>query len=243
MARKQRLAGVVFLGVLIALGIAPVRDRAHASRRRPSGAVQAPRFEVDFTWPRPLPNHWVLGNAIGVWADERDHIWIVHRGSETLANNEKGLELKSGDCCAAAPPVLEFDRRRPPGRPMGRTRTGLRLAGFESRHLHRSRRQRLDRRQRSRRLAHRQVHARRQVPRAVRQAERAHERQGQAGQPDVRAQQPRPGELRPRREDLRRSESERGVHRRRLLQQARRGDRRGDRQDEALLGRLRQEAR
>jgi hypothetical protein len=73
------------------------------------GAVQAPRFEVDFAWPKPLPNHWVLGNAIGVWADERDHIWIVHRGSETLANNEKGLELKSGDCCAAAPPVLEFD--------------------------------------------------------------------------------------------------------------------------------------
>jgi DNA-binding beta-propeller fold protein YncE len=58
----------------------------------------------------------VLGNAIGVWADERDHIWIVHRGSETLANNEKGLELKSGDCCAAAPPVLEFD---PDGRLVG----------------------------------------------------------------------------------------------------------------------------
>ena len=108
MDRKQRLAGVVFLGVLVALGVAQSAiERSVAAQTR--GAVQAPRFEVDFAWPKPLPNHWVLGNAIGVWADERDHIWIVHRGSETLANNEKGLELKSGDCCAAAPPVLEFD--------------------------------------------------------------------------------------------------------------------------------------
>jgi hypothetical protein len=108
MNRQQRLAGVVFLGILIALGIAQSAiERSLAAQTR--GGVQAPRFEVDFTWPRPLPNHWVLGNAIGVWADERDHVWIVHRGSETLANNEKGLELKSSDCCAAAPPVLEFD--------------------------------------------------------------------------------------------------------------------------------------
>lgn len=108
MDRTQKLTGLTFLVVLIALGVAQQSiGRVVAAQSR--GAVQAPRFEVDFMWPRPLPNHWVLGNAIGVWADERDHVWIVHRGSETLANNEKGLELKFGDCCAAAPPVLEFD--------------------------------------------------------------------------------------------------------------------------------------
>ena len=69
-------------------------ERSVAAQTR--GAVQAPRFEVDFAWPKPLPNHWVLGNAIGVWADERDHIWIVHRGSETLANNEKGPRAEVG---------------------------------------------------------------------------------------------------------------------------------------------------
>ena len=26
------------------------------------GAVQAPMFEVDPLWPKPLPNHWVLGS-------------------------------------------------------------------------------------------------------------------------------------------------------------------------------------
>jgi len=71
--------------------------------------VQAPRFEVDPFWPRPLPNHWILGSAIGVWVDERDHVWIIHRSSATLDDNEKGVELKTAECCAGAPPVLEFD--------------------------------------------------------------------------------------------------------------------------------------
>lgn len=108
MNRYQRLVGVAFVVLLGALAVAErVLDQAVAAQTR--GAVQAPRFEVDPMWPMPLPNHWVLGNVIGVWVDERDHVWVVHRGSDTLANNEKGLELKSADCCAGAPPVLEFD--------------------------------------------------------------------------------------------------------------------------------------
>ncbi|MFN8942411.1 MAG: hypothetical protein ACK5ZJ_22015, partial [Acidobacteriota bacterium] len=39
----------------------------------------APRFEVDPFWPKPLPNHWVVGAIIGVAVDSRDHVWIVHR--------------------------------------------------------------------------------------------------------------------------------------------------------------------
>jgi hypothetical protein len=58
-----------------------------------------------------MPNHWLLGNAIGVWVDSTDTVWIVHRGSATLANNEKALELKQGDCCAGAPPILAFDKQ------------------------------------------------------------------------------------------------------------------------------------
>jgi DNA-binding beta-propeller fold protein YncE len=74
-------------------------------------SVEAPYFEVDPMWPKPLPNHWVLGMSIGVSVDARDHVWMVHRGSSTLANMEKGLELKppTSECCAGAPPVLEFD--------------------------------------------------------------------------------------------------------------------------------------
>jgi DNA-binding beta-propeller fold protein YncE len=58
-----------------------------------------------------MPNHWVLGQTIGVFVDPDDHVWIVHRSSSTLADQEKGIEKKTAElCCAGAPPVLEFDQ-------------------------------------------------------------------------------------------------------------------------------------
>ena len=71
----------------------------------------APRFEIDPFWPKPLPNHWVLGSAIGVSVDSRDHVWIIHRQQSLNAATEApaGRNTPSGDCCSAAPPVLEFD--------------------------------------------------------------------------------------------------------------------------------------
>ena len=107
MARRRTfLVGGTFLLVLIALGATQaLLDRAAAQ----GGTVEAPRFEVDPFWPKPLPNHWVLGQTIGVWVDDQDVVWIVHRSSATLADNEKALELKAGECCAGAPPVLAFD--------------------------------------------------------------------------------------------------------------------------------------
>ena len=70
----------------------------------------APLFEVDPLWPKPLPNHWLLGSTIGVDVDSRGHVWIIHRGN--LANNEQPAALDppiADACCSAAPPVLEFD--------------------------------------------------------------------------------------------------------------------------------------
>jgi DNA-binding beta-propeller fold protein YncE len=98
---------VLVLVVLTAGGVLVARELAGQSRN----AAQAPYFEVDPLWPQPLPNHWLLGSTIGVSVDERDHVWIIHRGSSTLDDNEKGLELspRRGECCAGAPPVLEFD--------------------------------------------------------------------------------------------------------------------------------------
>ena len=108
MTRTRGFRPVLWLALLAALAVvhALVNDVAAA---RMQGAKQAPRYEVDPLWPKPLPNHWVLGNAIGVWVDARDRVWIIHRGSSTLDGNERALELKAGDCCAGAPPVLAFD--------------------------------------------------------------------------------------------------------------------------------------
>jgi DNA-binding beta-propeller fold protein YncE len=95
-------AGIVVLAVLA--GVYGWRRDVAAQGR----AVQAPYFEVDPFWPKPLPNHWLIGSSIGVSVDDRNHVWIVHRPN-TLVDNELGLDIKRGTCCAAAPPVLEFD--------------------------------------------------------------------------------------------------------------------------------------
>jgi DNA-binding beta-propeller fold protein YncE len=92
---------VAMLGALVAL-----HDRAVVE----AAAVQAPRFEVDPLWPKPLPNHWVVGAVIGVSVDSNDHIWIIHRqGSLEAKEQYATMTPKNAECCAAAPPVLEFD--------------------------------------------------------------------------------------------------------------------------------------
>jgi DNA-binding beta-propeller fold protein YncE len=96
-------AGIIGLGV----GQALLQKRAEAQ----GSTVQAPIFEVDPLWPRPLPNSWLLGWTIGIWVDELDHVWVIHRGAGGLHNNERGAELNPpiADCCRTAPPILVYD--------------------------------------------------------------------------------------------------------------------------------------
>lgn len=72
--------------------------------------AQAPRFEVDPFWPKPLPNHWVMGATVGLSVDARDHVWVIHR-PQSVDDNFKAadVEPRAGTCCSVAPPVLEFD--------------------------------------------------------------------------------------------------------------------------------------
>ena len=107
--RRNLFVGAGFVALLATLAVGQAVLERTASAQSKAG-VQAPRFEVDPLWPKPLPNHWILGSTIGVWVDSDDHIWIIHRSSATLGNNEKPLELGTGECCAGAPPVLEFDQ-------------------------------------------------------------------------------------------------------------------------------------
>ncbi len=107
--KRNHVAGAVLTLSIAGLGLgqALLQNKAEAQR----DTVQAPMFEVDPLWPKPLPNGWLLGMAIGVWVDEQDHVWIIHRSSATLHNNEKGAELKPpiAECCRGAPPVLRYD--------------------------------------------------------------------------------------------------------------------------------------
>jgi DNA-binding beta-propeller fold protein YncE len=106
---KKLFIGGTLLAVLVGLAVGQaILEKAAVAQER--AAVVAPKYEVDPLWPKPLPNHWLLGSAVGVSVDADDHVWIVHRSSATLGDNEKPLELKTGECCAGAPPVLEFDQ-------------------------------------------------------------------------------------------------------------------------------------
>jgi DNA-binding beta-propeller fold protein YncE len=105
-------AGIAFVSALAVLGGAYALLQK-AARAEAAAAVSAPSFEVDPFWPKPLPNHWILGSTIGVAVDGQDHVWIVHRGGSTLnARTEMGLGTTpptAEECCLPAPPVLEFD--------------------------------------------------------------------------------------------------------------------------------------
>ena len=104
---KKAAVWVGIIGGVAALGAA--QATLGASDRQ---LVQAPRFEVDPMWPKPLPNHWILGSAIGVGIDSRDHVYIIHRGDSTLnQRTEAGMKANPpiGECCQSAPPIVEFD--------------------------------------------------------------------------------------------------------------------------------------
>ena len=111
MKRKRYLVvGAICLALLVALGI------GEAVLEKPGVAQaqtrQAPVFEVDPFWPKPLPNHWLMGSTIGVSVDSRDHVWVIHRQTTFNERTEIGAvaDPPTSECCIPAPNVLEFDQ-------------------------------------------------------------------------------------------------------------------------------------
>src|SRR5262244_2165436 len=108
--KKRKLAyGVVLAaGVGLCAGAFVLQDAATAQQ----SMVEIPMFEVDPLWPKPIPDEGLLGMTIGASVDEQDNVWITHRSSATLHNNEKGAELNPpiAACCKGAAPVLAFNQ-------------------------------------------------------------------------------------------------------------------------------------
>lgn len=106
MNRPIRRLAAALLSLSFALLLGACASRADAPA---SGAV-APRFQVDTSWPRPLPHGWILGQVSGIATDADDHIWVLQRPG-SLTDDERGATLSPPQsiCCAPAPPVLEFD--------------------------------------------------------------------------------------------------------------------------------------
>jgi hypothetical protein len=106
--KRNVVIGTSFVAAILALGSASAVFQNRAAVE--AAAVQAPRFEVDPMWPKPLPNHWIMGNVIGVSVDEKDNVWIIHRGGSLEPKEVYATTNPPGsECCVPAPPVLEFD--------------------------------------------------------------------------------------------------------------------------------------
>jgi DNA-binding beta-propeller fold protein YncE len=131
--KRNFLIGATFVAVLGMLGVAE-RALEQTATAQAKSAVQVPIFEVDPFWPKTMPNNWVFGQTIGLGIDEKDQVWIIHRGNDpgNLDGTEfahppagqapagagpgaaKGSYYKPGnqvaECCDPAPPVVAFDQ-------------------------------------------------------------------------------------------------------------------------------------
>jgi SMP-30/Gluconolactonase/LRE-like region/NHL repeat len=92
---KHSAFNVLAGAVLTLAGAIALSEFADAQTRTP-----APRYEADLSWPKPLPNSWVLGGLGGLCVDAQGHVFILNR-QDVLEN-----ELNTG---RLAPPIIEFD--------------------------------------------------------------------------------------------------------------------------------------
>lgn len=106
----MRLAPSIVVGAAV-IALAAFMASPETGAAIQGTTVQAPRFEVDPYWPKPLPNHWLLGSATGIAVDSRDHVYVIHLTDAFVARTETGAGTitPAGECCSPAPNVLEFD--------------------------------------------------------------------------------------------------------------------------------------
>jgi DNA-binding beta-propeller fold protein YncE len=109
--KRNLIIGAMFVALLAVLGAGQsLLLQTTSAQSSNGGTVQVPRFEVDPTFPKPMPNGWYQGMSIGVDVDAQDHVWIVHR-PDSVSAIEAAADEKTGTCCSKAPPILEFDQQ------------------------------------------------------------------------------------------------------------------------------------
>ena len=88
------------IAVAVAVAAVSVVISGFITRASAQATVAEPQFKYDSSWPKPLPEGWVLGSVGSVCVDARDHVFVLTRGEP--APKERNL-------ATPAPPVIEFD--------------------------------------------------------------------------------------------------------------------------------------
>jgi hypothetical protein len=104
--------GLRLVAVLVALATSAAASAAKDAAQTAGAPAGVPQYALDTSWPKlPLPNRWAFGWISGIFADARDHIWVVatpRHGESWLLGNSNDPS-GSNQCCAPMPPVAEFD--------------------------------------------------------------------------------------------------------------------------------------
>ena len=76
----------------------------------------APKFKVDATWPKPLPNKWKMGGVTGLAVDKDDNVWVYDRPNDlTTIELEAELNPPIADCCVHPPSMIHIAGHDGPG--------------------------------------------------------------------------------------------------------------------------------
>ena len=85
---SNALCAVLAIGLALASGL-PMLAQGNA-----------PAYRADLTWPKPLPDRWVIGGLGGLCVDANDHVLILNR------QDVLDVDLNAGKL---APSLIEFD--------------------------------------------------------------------------------------------------------------------------------------
>jgi hypothetical protein len=97
----KRGLGFAAASFLIALAVAP------AAPADDSAASDIPHYTNDAAWPKPFPNHWIMGQIGGLAIDRQDRIWVLQRALP-YAVDEKGVKHDLAPA-QRMPAVMVFD--------------------------------------------------------------------------------------------------------------------------------------
>jgi hypothetical protein len=75
-----------------------------------ASAQAPPTYKVDASWPKQMPNNWIMGQVGGIAVDRQDHIWVLQRPESNTKDDLGAAQTPpASECCVSAPPVLVFD--------------------------------------------------------------------------------------------------------------------------------------
>ncbi|HZP34107.1 MAG TPA: hypothetical protein VFB23_12180 [Candidatus Acidoferrales bacterium] len=106
--RMLSLSVLGVCGLLFAAGVFHGRLGAQANT--------APKFKVDASWPKPLPNKWKMGGVTGLAVDKDDNVWVYDRPNDlTSIEIEAEQDPPIADCCVHPPAMIHIAGHDGPG--------------------------------------------------------------------------------------------------------------------------------